>query len=158
MYTPGFEQVTFRYVMKLYTTTWTYRFNVSRMSHVKFVDLYQYQEFADLYQKHADLFILHIKICFLNRPDPGSTNELMDCHGAVSLQNNGDDTTRKVVGLGSHGRRDFVRLMGSSTDNDTGTGGPATALSVQVNKSACVKYKSANMHLQYVVRVKVCMF
>lgn len=82
----------------------------------------------------------------------------MDCHGAVSLQNNGDDTTRKVVGLGSHGRRDFVRLMGSSTDNDTGTGGPATALSVQVNKSACVKYKSANMHLQYVVRVKVCMF
>ena len=80
MYTPGFEQVTFRYVMKLYTTTWTYRFNVSRMSHVKFVDLYQYQEFADLYQKHADLFILHIKICFLNRPDPGSTNELMDCH------------------------------------------------------------------------------
>ena len=50
MYTPGFEQVTFRYVMKLYTTTWTYRFNVSRMSHVKFVDLYQYQEFTDLYQ------------------------------------------------------------------------------------------------------------
>ena len=69
----------------------------------------------------------------------------MDCHGAVSLQNNGDDTTGKVVGLGSHGRRDFVRLMGSSTDNDTGTGGTATALSVQVNKSACVKYKSANI-------------
>ena len=54
MYTTGFEQVTFRHVMKLYTTTRTYRFNVSRMSHVKFVDLYQ--EFADLYQKHADLF------------------------------------------------------------------------------------------------------
>ena len=67
----------------------------------------------------------------------------MDCHGVVSLQNNGDDTTRKVVGLGSHGRRDFVRLMGSSTDNDTVTGGPATALSVQVNKSACVNRKHA---------------
>ena len=72
----------------------------------------------------------------------------MDCHGVVSLQNNGDDTTRKVVGLGSHGRRDFVRLMGSSTDIGTGTAGPATALSVQVDKSACVMNKSANCFYQ----------
>ena len=71
-----------------------------------------------------------------------------DCYGAVSLQNNGDGTTRKVVGLGSHGRRDFVRLMGSSTDIGTGTAGPATALSVQVDKSACVMNKSANCFYQ----------
>lgn len=73
-----------------------------------------------------------------------------DCYGVVSLQNNGEVTRRRVVGLGSRGRRDFVRLKGSSTDNGTGTGrrrrrnddgtpltdGPDTALSVQVSKSA----------------------
>jgi len=53
------------------------------------------------------------------------------CYGVVSLQH-GDGTRRRVVGLGTNGRRDFVRLKGFSRDIAPGITGPDTALSVQV--------------------------
>ena len=63
-------------------------------------------------------------------------------YGVVSIEKNGEVETRRVAGLGTDGRRDFVRLKGFC--RDTGA-----ALSVQVNMSACFHYKSTNNYVKF---------
>lgn len=74
-----------------------------------------------------------------------------DCYGIVSLEKDGEVARRRVAGLGTNGRRDFVRLGGFGNDTDTPLrDGTNTALSVQVNKSTCFKYKSTKSLVSYV--------